>query len=148
MLLALVKGLQPFRVQMSVSRRGKGPQRIYMPILNLMGEVLASPTTNVVLSLLILFQWWKQYAKEQSVKNNLSALRRIIISTAKAKNESLSDPALLIEIVDATLATLGSRRPFSVWTERVISFIHKRNERDADEELREPTYLALRTLRK
>lgn len=73
--------------------------------LEVIRQLLPAPSTfNIILTLLIIFQWYKQHAKEQSIKNNLFAIRRTL--------EPVLNPEATIEFIDATLASLGSRRPF------------------------------------
>jgi len=61
-------------------------------------------TLNIILGLFIAFQWLQQHAKEQSVKNNLFAVRRIL--------DSVPGSEAAVATLDAALATLGARNPF------------------------------------
>ncbi len=65
-----------------------------------------STVGNIILPLLLIFQWYKGYAKEQAIKNALFAAHRII--------ERIQDPNKnsALDALDATLATLGARGPF------------------------------------
>ena len=83
---------------------------------------------NVVLCLLLIFQWYKQYAKEQSVKNNLIAVKGAIERIQNLANTELATYKSkdLVDILDATLATLGARHPFDEKREMVLNVIRKR----------------------
>lgn len=61
-------------------------------------------TLNIILGLFIMFQWFRQYSKEQSIKNTLFAMRRIL--------NSVPESTAAVETLDAALATLGARNPF------------------------------------
>ena len=69
-------------------------------------RLLETTTSSIILTLLLFFQWYKQHAKEQSIKNNLLAVRRILNKTLNANTEAAT------EALDATLASLGARGPF------------------------------------
>jgi len=82
--------------------------------------IVSSPITNVILTLLLLFQWYRADAKEQSVKNNLLGIRRMLSRLPKWKAYHLTDA------LDATLATLDTRLPFVVRLHEVLDGIKKR----------------------
>lgn len=91
-------------------------------LAELLVQVISNPTTGVVLSLLLIFQWYNQYAKEQSVKNNLLAMKRIIGFTTK-EDTTISENTALEEILDATLATIGARPPFRDEGKKVLTSV-------------------------
>ncbi len=74
---------------------------------NILDVLLTSSTANIILTLLIIFQWVKQHAKEQSIKNNLFAIRRVVSRISDIRSSDVVDH------LDAVLASLGAREPFS-----------------------------------
>lgn len=100
-------------------------------------QVLGSPTFGVVLSLLLIFQWHKQHAKDQAVKNNLFAMRRKVLrSINKASSTVETEKAYdMVDDIDAILATLDSRKPFSKNLDQVVDMITKRNNLEKQKEL-------------
>lgn len=102
----------------------------------LISEIITSPVISVILTLLIIFQWYKQRAKEQSVKNNLLAIRRILSNSGTSEQtDSLQKTEDTINVLDATLATLGSRSPFVRRLNEVMTIIEKRFEIQAGADL-------------
>lgn len=83
-------------------------------MLETITQIITSPTTNVVLTLLLIFQWFRQQAKEQSVKNNLFSIRRMIDRTSDVESTQTitQKSADLIDAIDSTLATIDVRIPF------------------------------------
>ena len=92
-------------------------QEFFALIINILG----SPTFGVVLSLLLLFQWYKQHAKEQAIKNALFAIRRKVYrGQSSGVSFSQNDRYLdLADDIDSILATLGARKPFRDAFERL-----------------------------
>lgn len=80
---------------------------------------LTSQTFNIILTLLLVFQWLRSYAKEQSIINNVIAMRRII---ERGKGGGASNKKDVIEILDATLATLGARSPFVKKMKQAVTY--------------------------
>src|SRR3989344_630166 len=82
--------------------------------------VSISTVINVVLSLFLLFQWYKNHAREEAVKNGVLAVHAMI--------ERLSDPRAqdILDSLDGTLATLGRRHPFIRWGDTLILSISTR----------------------
>ncbi len=69
---------------------------------------------NIVLTLLLIFQWDRKYASEQVTKNNILATRRMV---SRIQDNTAKD---IIDSVDATLATLDARSPFSDWAKGIM----------------------------
>ena len=97
------------------------------------GELPISSVANIVLTLLLLFQWWKQYSKEQSVKNGLLAVRRIIGRIQDGAIASKAEDA--VDTLDGVLATLDTRRPFSGRLEKVLSSVRYKFQSEAEKEV-------------
>ncbi|MEK7208069.1 MAG: hypothetical protein AAB699_00795 [Patescibacteria group bacterium] len=93
-------------------------------------SVLSSPIFVTVLTLLNFFQWYGSHAKEQTIKHNLFAMRRVLVGINQ-KGASPGEIASVIEMVDATLATLGTRRPYISAVQKLIIQVHEQNLRDA-----------------
>ena len=91
--------------------------------------VLVSAIFNIVLTLLIVFQWFWDRARERAVKNALLAIKRIVL---RLPREKASD---LLDVIDATLATIGARKPFSAWGTRTIEALHSRFSKDEGQTL-------------
>ncbi|MCX6731715.1 MAG: hypothetical protein NTX55_01880 [Candidatus Parcubacteria bacterium] len=76
-------------------------------------EIATSPVMTLVVTLLFFFQWYKQHAREQSIKYSLFSIRRILSRVLKLgtglQNTNAQD---LIDYLDAILATLGARPSF------------------------------------
>jgi len=81
--------------------------------------------------------WDRQYAKEQSVKNNLIAMRRIIERIQELGNiEAVIHKSKdLVDNLDATLATLGARRPFEEIRQKVLDMVSKRIQNESEKTL-------------
>ena len=92
-------------------------------------EAVGSPTFGIVLTLLLIFQWYKQHAKDQAVKNSLFSMRRKVCRKVSEKSfRSEQDTAYdMVDDIDAILATLGSRKPFEKGLNKVINLIFRRN---------------------
>ncbi len=73
--------------------------------MNTLFQIINSPTLNVVLTLLLLFQWYFSFAKERAIKNVLFAARITLNRNGEATSA--------IDILDAALATLDARQPFT-----------------------------------
>ncbi len=100
-------------------------------------QIITSPIISVILTLLIVFQWYKQRAKEQSVKNNLLAIRRILSNSGTSGQTDLMQKTEdIINVLDATLATLGSRSPFVRRLNEVVTIIEKHFEVQAEADLK------------
>jgi len=96
---------------------------IITQIINSLIQIVNLQLISVVLSLLFIFQWYKQQAKEQSIKNNLFSIRRMV-DRASRVDSSLAiaqKSADLIDVIDSTLATLDARNPFK---ERLLEVLH------------------------
>ena len=104
-----------------------------MSISDFISQVLNPSTINIILSLLLLFQWYNNHAKEQSVKNNLLGIRRVLDSDKKnSKNTTLK------EFLDATLATIGARPPFIEDGKKMLDSVLKKNRATANGRIRQP----------
>ena len=97
-----------------------------------------SSVINIVLSVLLIVQWYKQQAREESVKNHLFSLRRIL----ERQTASSSD---FMDVVDGILATLGARVPFNAKLNSIITTVKNRFSKDAGKELSGLTKLKART---
>ena len=90
---------------------------------------------SIILPLLILFQWYANRAKEDTIKNNLFAMRRMI-DRMKGTVPILTNKADdLIDYLDGTLATLGVSNYFVARIEMIIKKIKMRNIEEARKEL-------------
>ena len=105
-------------------------------ILNVV-RFLGSPTFGVVLTLLLIFQWYRQHAKEQAVKNILFAMRRKVIRSINKNSSTVETEKAhdMVDDIDAILATLDSRKPFSKNLDQVVDMITKRNNLEKQKEL-------------
>lgn len=104
--------------------------------MNFLIQIFTSPITNVVLTLLIIFQWFWQRAKEQSVIDNLFSVRRIVGRTINYENNVLAQKSHdLVDVLDATLATLGARLPFTERINEVLDYIKDKNRLASKEKL-------------
>jgi len=97
-------------------------------------QFLGSPTFGVVLSLLLIFQWYKQHAKDQAVKNSLFSMRRKICRNVNNNPES-SNLYDMVDDIDAVLATLGSRKPFQKKLNKILCLIGFRNNIEENDSL-------------
>lgn len=88
---------------------------------------LGSSTFGVILSLLLIFQWYKQHAKEQAVKNSLFAIRRKVERRINNQNFTPETAYDMVDDIDAILATLGARKPFQETLGKVLGLIDRRN---------------------
>ncbi len=99
-------------------------------------QIISSPITNVVLTLLIVFQWFWQRAKEQSIKNSIFSVRRILSRMMDPDNGTSSQKAHdLIDNLDAILATLNARPPFTERINEVSDYIRKKIRFESKEEI-------------
>lgn len=100
-------------------------------------DLLGSPTFGVVLSLLLIFQWYKQHAKEQAVKNALFAMRRKV---ARRGNDQsfVYEPNRandLVDDIDSVLQTLGSREPFGSALRDCYAAIFQRHDKEESQDV-------------
>src|SRR3989344_4457545 len=86
-----------------------------------------SEVFNIIFPLLLVFQWYKGYAKEQSIKNNLLGIK-IVLDSDKKNNKYKA----LREFLDATLATIGARPPFVEKGKKMIRVIEKKIARKSN----------------
>lgn len=100
-------------------------------------QFLGSPTFGIVLSLLLIFQWYKQHAKDQAVKNSLFAMRRKVLRSINNSSSAVEKGKAhdMIDDIDAILATLNSRKPFSKDLNQIVDMITKRNNLEKQKEL-------------
>lgn len=100
-------------------------------------QILSSTTFGIVLSLLLVFQWYKQHAKEQAVKNILFAIRRKVLRSINSKSSVVEKEKAhdMVDDIDAILATLDSRKPFSKNLNQLMDMISKRNNLEKQKEL-------------
>ncbi len=106
--------------------------------MNIFTEIITSPIISTILTLLIIFQWFRQQAKEQSVKHNLFAMRRTLIrfqevSDSVVVSQKATD---LSDWLDATLATLGARFPFVRRLDEVMDMIKSRFSSESEDDLK------------
>lgn len=92
---------------------------------------------SIILALLLLFQWYSQHAKEQSIKNYLFSIKRMVariegLNSVEVMKEKARD---LIDTIDATLATVGARHPFLIKVEEVLKKIRERFESEEKKDL-------------
>ena len=90
-----------------------------------------SAVANIIFPLLIFFEWLRGYSRENVIKNNLIAVHRII---SRIDHQEATGA---LDILDATLATIGARRPFEDWAEQKITQIKNRFLAKEKENLRE-----------
>lgn len=76
---------------------------------------------------MIIFQWYKQYAKEQSIINNLFSVRRVVGRIHDTRSADVMDQ------IDAVLASLGARGPFSDVVSKKIDSILLRFKIDSED---------------
>ena len=86
-----------------------------------------SEVANVILGLLTFFQWYRYRAREEATRELVLASRRIVMRN--------SEPKDAVDVLDATLATLGARNPFVEWGDRVLKFLRARSEKEKNSEL-------------
>lgn len=97
-------------------------------ITNTLMSLFGSPTFGTILSLLLLFQWYKQHSKEQAVKNTLFAMRRKVERWRVEKDIEPGRAADIMEDLDSVLATLGARGPFQKAMDIVTRKVHADNK--------------------
>lgn len=98
--------------------------------------VVTSPVMTLVVTLLFFFQWYRQHAKEQSIKNNLFSVRRILSRALKPETGLQNTNARdLIDYLDASLATLGARSPFTERVNDVVKNIKMRIKTESQEKI-------------
>ena len=104
----------------------------------LINQITTSPITSAILTLLLIFQWYRQYAKEQSIKNSLFSLRRMLGRTIGATEAEITTQKAhdLIDVLDATLATLDTRMPFIKRLRETLNTIEARFCKESLEELK------------
>ena len=83
-----------------------------------------SLVANIILTLLLFFQWDRKHTKEQATKNNILATRMMVsrIKDASADN--------ILSSIDATLASLDARSPFVEQSKAVLDDIKQRFQRE------------------
>lgn len=91
--------------------------------------LFTSSTANIILSLLLIHQWMKQYAKEQSIKNNLFSIRKVVNRIHDIRSKDVVDH------IDAVLASLGARGPFSDMVSQKIDSIILGFKKDSSSEV-------------
>lgn len=93
-----------------------------------MFDQLFNPQTlNIVFTLLLIFQWYRQHSKEQSVKNSLYSLRRIISRSKSSDSSIISQKADdLVDIIDAVLASVDGKPFFIMRVQEVINSVRRR----------------------
>lgn len=106
-------------------------------IITQITNFISSPIISVVLSLLIVFQWYKQHTKEQSIKNSLFSIRRMIdrtlgVNSLQAIAQKSTD---LIDAIDSILATLGVRTPFRKRLLETLDMIAMRFRKESSKDL-------------
>ena len=80
---------------------------------------------NIILGLLLLFQWDRKHASEQATKLGLLGTRRMV---GRLDSPAAAD---IMDSLDATLATLNARSPFIEWSQRILLNIQERFKRDS-----------------
>lgn len=83
-----------------------------------------SLVANVILTLLLFFQWDRKHAKEQATKNNVLATRMMV---ARLGDTSANN---ILSNIDATLASLDARSPFIEQSKIVLEDIKQRFRRE------------------
>jgi len=89
---------------------------------------------NIILPLLIFFQWHSNRAREDTIRNSLFGIRRMIERMKNSEPVMINKASDLIDSLDGTLATLGVRAPFADKAREVIRKIKKVNIEDAAKE--------------
>ena len=92
--------------------------------------VTGSGIANIVLTLLLFFQWFWDRSRERAVKNGVFAAWRII---SRIENDPQAIAAL--DTIDAALATMESRRPFKKWVIDVTESLRQRSEEEENGQL-------------
>lgn len=86
-----------------------------------------SEVANIILGLFTFFQWFRYRAREEATRELVLASRRIVMRN--------NEPEDAVDVLDATLATLGARGPFVEWGDRVLKFLRVRSEGEKNSEL-------------
>ena len=98
-------------------------------------DVSVSFVVNVVLTLFLVFQWWKNHSKEQSVKYGLFAVRSIVGRISGTKLNEVSQRAEdAVDALDGVLATLDARPPFSRKSRQTMSDVHEKFNKQKEKE--------------
>ena len=100
-------------------------------------EISVSSVANVVLTILLFFQWWQQHAKEQSVKNGLFSVRRITGRIASSQEGAVNKAEDALDALDGVLATLDVRNPFSQRLDKVLDSVQQKFQHEAEKEVME-----------
>ena len=104
--------------------------------MNIFNFETLSFLANIILTLLLIFQWDRSHAKEQSVKNNVFATRRMVAGLLGHNDEVVAQKAKdITENIDATLATVDARSPFTERLKHVLSMVRRKNDADAEKEI-------------
>jgi hypothetical protein len=82
---------------------------------------------SVIFNIILVFQWMWDRAREKTVVNQLVSARR----TALRRGDRL----VIVDQLDATLATLGERNPFLAQVEKIIEFIKAKIESEKNSPL-------------
>ena len=102
---------------------------MHMPDINLgLSEV-----ANIILSLLLMFQWYRDRARESAVKNGLFAVREMVTRTNTPSSQDILDA------LDANLATLGARQPYIERCRATMESILKKFQSTDDAPLSAPS---------
>lgn len=83
-----------------------------------------SLVANIILTLLLFFQWDRGHAKEQATKNNILATRMMV---SRTKDDSADN---ILSSIDVTLASLDARLPFVEQSKAVLDDIKQRFQRE------------------
>ncbi len=104
----------------------------------MINQIVTSPITNVILILLLFFQWDRQYAKEQSLKYILFSIRRMISRISEVPDSQMVKEKApdLIDTLDACLATLGARSPFMNRMQETLSMIKDKFVKESSDEIK------------
>ena len=104
--------------------------------MNIFAFDVLSFLANVILTMLLVFQWDRSHAKEQSVKNNIFATRRMVAGLFGHNDGVVAQKAKdITENVDATLATLDARSPFIERLQYILNLVRRKNIEDAKKEV-------------
>ncbi|OGI95582.1 hypothetical protein A2917_03455 [Candidatus Nomurabacteria bacterium RIFCSPLOWO2_01_FULL_42_17] len=94
-----------------------------------------SEVINIILTLILSFQWFQDRARENAVKNGLFAIREMVERT-----NVQSSPDILVAL-DSNLATLGVRRPYVERCKKLLSTIHLKLARSKNAPFPEPSFI-------
>lgn len=103
---------------------------MFQTIISSLKMMSISSVFNIILALFLFFQWFKNRAREESIKNNVFSARRMVAGLMEHNNDVKQKAKDITEILDATLATLGARLPFKKWREIIIERIRQRNRKE------------------